>query len=104
MNEDSLRIFDLLRTMQKELSDCEGSLKSHLESSIVRVDGYDKDINSIKTRLQKVEESLKEIQVFVVDYNGQKKGIEQLKSLFTYIIGAIATILGIIGFYLSVKK
>ncbi len=105
MNEETLsKLFEYNRQLHKELSGLESAVNAHLESSVVRVEGYDKDISSVKADIEILKTKVDVIQKFIENHNGKKQGVEELKSLFLYIIGAIATILGIVSFYLSVRK
>jgi Cu/Ag efflux pump CusA len=86
------------------LSTCESALNAHLETSIIRVEGYDKDIASVKADIKYLKERVELIESFVTDYKGQKKGEDSLKSLLKNVLGVLLTIIGIIISWVAVRK
>lgn len=105
MNEETLtKLFEYNRQTAKDLSLVESSLNAHLESSVVRVEGYDKDISSIKDSIIDLKKRIDQIESFILDFKGQKAGEEKLKSLLKNILGVILTLVGILLSWLAIKK
>ena len=105
MNEDTLtKLFEYNRQTAKDLSLVESSLNAHLESSVVRVEGYDKDISSVKDSIIDLKKRVDQIESFILDFKGQKAGEEKLKSLLKNILGVILTLVGILLSWLAIKK
>jgi hypothetical protein len=105
LNEDTLtKLFEYNRQTAKDLSLVESSLNAHLESSVVRVEGYDKDISSVKDSIIDLKKRVDQIESFILDFKGQKAGEEKLKSLLKNILGVILTLVGILLSWLAIKK
>jgi tetrahydromethanopterin S-methyltransferase subunit G len=105
LNEDTLtKLFEYNRQTAKDLSLIESALNAHLESSVVRVEGYDKDIYSVKESIVDLKKRVDQIESFILDFKGQKAGEEKLKSLLKNVLGIILTLVGILLSWLAIRK
>jgi predicted nucleic acid-binding Zn-ribbon protein len=105
MNDDTLaKLFEYSRQINKDLAACQSDLNAHLETSIIRVEGYDKDISSVKADIKSLKERIEAIDSFITDYKGQKKGEDSLKSILKNALGVVLTLVGILISWLAIRK
>lgn len=105
MNEDTTtKLFEYIRQTAKDVSVISSDLNAHLESSVVRVEGYDKDFSSVKADIVDLKKRVDQIESFILDFKGQKAGEEKLKSLLKNVLGIILTLVGILLSWLAIKK
>lgn len=90
------KVFDLISEQQKILNDCSGELKSHLDSSVVRVAGYDKDITNVQATMDDLQCRVKRLEKYIDDLDSKKNGLESLATALKWILG---TIIGLITLY-----
>jgi tetrahydromethanopterin S-methyltransferase subunit G len=83
------KVFDLISEQQKILHDCQGELKVHLDTSILRVAGYDKDIVSVQNSMDNLDVRVEKLEKYIADLESKKKGVESLGTLLKWIVGLI---------------
>ena len=90
------KVFDLLSEQQKIIHDCQGELKTHLDTSVLRVAGYDKDITNVQASMDDLMARVKKLEKYIDDLESKKKGVESLGTFLKWFVG---TIVGIIAIY-----
>jgi len=99
--ETHKELFNLVRGLQKELSQIEALIKSHLDGSDIRVKNWEKDFESFQESMDTCKSKIDEIMDF-------KKAMLQNRAVAVSILSGIgwiiATVGGAFGIYMSFKK
>lgn len=83
-------------SIQKELSKIDSKLEIHLETSIYRVEGYDKFNEYVKATMQDLDARIKILEKYISDVESKKKGVEESKKAVTDIASVIKWVIGFI--------
>lgn len=88
MTEDiHTKLFDLLRDMQKDLSQVEMTLTAHLESSDVRIEAWEKLFIDIKKTLDSHDDKIKELLLFKQKCLSEKNAISNIRGIVQWVAG-----------------
>lgn len=82
--------------IQKELTQVESKLEIHLETSIYRVEGYDKFNESVKLSMQELRKDVDFCLTYIKDQESKKKGVEESKKKVSDFANVIKWIVGFI--------
>jgi chromosome segregation ATPase len=95
--KDEIRdILELLRDLQKDVSQLEAIMKSHLDGSDIRVKNWEKDFEGFQQTVDSCKTKIQEL----IDFKKsmlQEKGFIIL--LFKAFGGIVATLVGLAGIY-----
>ena len=83
------KIFDLLRGLQKEVSSIEMVVKSHVDSSDVRIQGWEGIFSELRSRLQNLETSVKVLSDYKKTCENKTIVIKQIRALIAWIAGIL---------------
>jgi hypothetical protein len=83
------KLFDLVRDLQKDLSQLEALLKSHLDTSDIRVQNWEKEFESFNQSIECCKAKIEDIMNF-------KKAMLQNKDFIVSIFSMIGYIMSIL--------
>ncbi len=83
------KLFDLVRALQKDLSQLEALLKSHLDTSDIRVQNWEKEFEGFHQRVDGCKVKIDEIMDF-------KKSMLQKRAVIVSIFSMIGYIMSIL--------
>lgn len=102
--EELDRLYDSLRrleshweTTHKEIMACRNDLNIHLETSIIRVKGYDEFDQVVKSTMKSLDERIKILEDYVKDAKSKKEGIQEGKKTVGEIASTIRWLLAVGG-------
>lgn len=82
--------------IQKELTQIESKLEIHLETSVYRVEGYDKFNENVKASMQEIRKDVDFCLTYIKDQESKKKGVEESKKKVSDFANVIKWIFGFI--------
>jgi len=95
------KIFDLLRDLQKEVSQIEATVKSHLEGSDIRVKGWEKDFCDLKIKIERFTDKIDDLMDFKKESLHNRKFIVKLQQSIGWLIASLA---GLTGIYIGLMR
>ena len=89
------KLFDLLRDLQKDVSQLEALIKSHLDGSDIRVKNWEKDFEGFQQTVDSCKTKIQELIDFKKSMLQEKGFIILLFKAFGGIVGALVGLAGI---------
>jgi len=83
------KLFDLLRDIQKDLSQVEMTLTAHLEASDVRIEGWEEKFKEIKTSIDEHKDKLRELLFFKEKCLSEENAISKIKNTVAWLAGIV---------------
>jgi prefoldin subunit 5 len=90
-------------SIQKELSKIDSKLEIHLETSVFRVEGYDKFNEYVKATMQELDNRIKILEKYISDIESKKKGVEESKKAVTDVASVIKWVIGLVVSLFALK-
>jgi len=83
------KLFDLVRALQKDLSQLEALLKSHLDTSDIRVQNWEKEFESFNQSVDSCKAKIEDIMNFKKAMLQNKQFIVSIFSMIGYIMSIL---------------